>query len=73
MLAWTLRGRMDHQVSAAGAKLALQLAQSKMAADSTAQMSPKPGGVVTPAPGGAPIPNDNGAPVAPPPSGTKKP
>jgi hypothetical protein len=79
MLAWTLRGRMDHKINAAGSKLALEMAQAKLAADSTSQMAPKqPGGVVTPAPGGAPIPGDNGAPVGPPAGkpatgGTKKP
>lgn len=73
MLAWTLRGRMKHEVSATGSKLALDLATAKMSADSTASMKP---GALTPAPNGAPIPPDAGAPIARPPAktgGGKKP
>lgn len=73
MLAWTLRGRMDHDVNPLGTKRALELALAKVAADSTGGARP---GAIAPAPGGPPVPN--AAPVTPPPAnpatgGTKKP
>jgi hypothetical protein len=72
MLAWTLRGRMDHDVNPLGTARALELAKAKV--DSSAAGP----GAITPAPGGPPVPDAGGAPAAPPPGnpatgGTKKP
>ncbi len=74
MLAWTLRGRMDHDVNSLGTKRALELAQAKLAADSSATAP----GAITPAPGGPPVPGGNAPPAAPPPGtpptgGTREP
>ena len=75
MLAWTLRGRMDHEVSAVGLKRALELAQAKLVSDSAATRGAP--GAITPAPGGPPVPNGSAAPAPPPTNpatgGTKKP
>lgn len=75
MLAWTLRGRIDHDISAVGLKRALELAQAKLATDSAATRGAP--GAITPAPGGPPIPNGGAAPAPPPGNpatgGTKKP
>ena len=75
MLAWTLRGRMDHDVNPLGTKRALELAIAKVAAADSAGGAALPG-AIAPAPGGPPVPG--AAPVTPPPAnpatgGTKKP
>ncbi len=77
MLAWTLRSRMDHDVNPLGTKRALELAQAKLAGDSTAAAKP---GAIAPAPGGPPVPGGEvgtDKPAAPPAKpatgGTKKP
>ncbi|HET9133839.1 MAG TPA: peptidylprolyl isomerase [Gemmatimonadales bacterium] len=58
MLAWTLRGRMESGVNAAGTQRAIELAQAKLGVDTTAAppapLQPAPGG--PPVGGGAPAP-----------------
>lgn len=68
MLAWTLREDAKAKINPAGIKRAVELAQAKITADSTAAVAAGSTGaagmgnapkVVEPAPGGPPVPNGN--------------